>query len=92
MAAVLMEHCLNLIQQGEKESSIPSGAVGFRNGQLVFVPLEDLTALMHPQFRYALLTRIHIAFVLTTLNAQTTFRTMVDVIGTSVQRIGYKKL
>jgi len=51
MAAMLMGRCLDLIEEGQKLSSIQSGAVGFKDGDIAFVPLEELTPLMHPQFR-----------------------------------------
>lgn len=54
-AAVLMGHCMALINEGFAKqynpSSIVSGVVGFQKGQIVFIPMEELKNLMHPSFR-----------------------------------------
>jgi hypothetical protein len=57
-AAMLMGHCMQLInegfakQQNSNAHKIASGVVGFQQGQIVFIPMDNLIPLMHPSFRY----------------------------------------
>lgn len=55
-----MGHCMDLINTAFKKMEasssqkldLPSGVVGFQEGKIIFIPMEKLSSLMHPSFRY----------------------------------------